>query len=106
MSSMTATERGEGTPLHKKILYGLLIGAVLGLAAAAAVSLGVARVAVADVKLPAVFSGNAVLQRGEKGPLWGWADAGGEVTGGVGGGTGEDKGGEMERGRGGERGEN
>src|SRR5205814_776478 len=34
----------------------------------------------ADVKLPAVFGDHMVLQRGQKIPVWGWADAGEKVT--------------------------
>ena len=33
----------------------------------------------ADVRLPAIFSDHAVLQRSEKVPIWGWAEAGEEV---------------------------
>src|SRR5690242_13530645 len=36
--------------------------------------------AVADVRLPAIFSDHMVLQRGTTVPVWGWADAGEEVT--------------------------
>ncbi len=36
--------------------------------------------AFADVKLPAVFSDNMVLQKGEKIPVFGWADSGEAVT--------------------------
>src|SRR4051812_50050610 len=36
--------------------------------------------ALADVKLPAVFSDNMVLQRAEKCPVFGWADKGEKVT--------------------------
>ena len=38
-----------------------------------------ATIAVAAVKLPAVFSDNMVLQRGQPVPVWGWADKGEEV---------------------------
>jgi len=34
----------------------------------------------ADVKLPAIISDHAVLQRDRAVPIWGWADAGEEVT--------------------------
>ena len=34
----------------------------------------------ADVRLPAVFSDNMVLQRGEPVPVWGWADADEKIT--------------------------
>ena len=34
----------------------------------------------AAVRLPAVFSDNMVLQRGEPAPVWGWADAGEKIT--------------------------
>ena len=34
----------------------------------------------ADVKLPALFSDNAVLQRDMKVPVWGWAAPGEKVT--------------------------
>lgn len=36
--------------------------------------------AIADVKLPAVFSDHMVLERGAPVPVWGWADAGEEIT--------------------------
>ncbi|MEI8062952.1 MAG: sialate O-acetylesterase [Verrucomicrobiota bacterium] len=36
--------------------------------------------AAADVKLPAIFSNHMVLQAGVNAPVWGWADAGEEVT--------------------------
>ena len=35
---------------------------------------------VADVRLPAVFTDNAVLQRDIPVPVWGWADQGEQVT--------------------------
>ena len=34
----------------------------------------------ADVKLPALFSDNMVLQQGMNAPVWGWADEGEDVT--------------------------
>src|SRR5215472_2678315 len=34
----------------------------------------------ADVKLPALFSDNMVLQQGMSVPVWGWADEGEEVV--------------------------
>lgn len=34
----------------------------------------------ADVRLPSVFGDHMVLQRGQANPVWGWADAGEEVT--------------------------
>lgn len=37
-------------------------------------------VALADVKLPAVFGDNMVLQQSVELPFWGWADAGEQVT--------------------------
>lgn len=37
-------------------------------------------VARADVKMPALFGDNMVLQRGVSVPIWGWADAGEKVT--------------------------
>jgi len=45
-----------------------------------AVALGVAPVASADVKLPAVFGDHMVLQCDVAVPVWGWADPGEEVT--------------------------
>ena len=39
-----------------------------------------ASLAVANVKLPAVFGDNMVLQRNTEAPVWGWADPGEEVT--------------------------
>jgi len=36
--------------------------------------------AAADVRLPAIFSDNMVLQRDLPAPVWGWADAGEKVT--------------------------
>lgn len=44
-----------------------------------------AGVAGAELRLPAVFSSNMVLQRDAKVPVWGWADAGSEVKVGIGG---------------------
>jgi len=53
----------------------MLVGAVYcGVAMLAANS------ARADVKLPAVISDHMVLQQGMAVPIWGWADAGEEVT--------------------------
>lgn len=34
----------------------------------------------ADVRLPAIFGDHMVLQRSQKDPVWGWADAGEKVT--------------------------
>jgi len=45
-----------------------------------ALALGASRTALADVRLPAVFSDHAVLQQGVAVPVWGWADPGEEVT--------------------------
>ncbi len=50
------------------------------IAMAALVSLLSAGVLRADVKLPAIFGDHMVLQRGQKVPFWGTADAGEEVT--------------------------
>lgn len=36
--------------------------------------------ALADVKTPAIFGSHMVLQQGQKNRVWGWADAGEEVT--------------------------
>ncbi len=44
------------------------------------VAMATALPARADVKLPAIFSDHAVLQRDLKLPVWGWADPGEEVT--------------------------
>ena len=44
------------------------------------VALGSARLAVAAVRLPAIFSDHMVLQRDAAVPVWGWADAGEKVT--------------------------
>src|SRR3990170_6397631 len=41
---------------------------------------GLAAVAAAAVKLPAVIGDNMVLQRGQPVPIWGWAAKGEEVT--------------------------
>ena len=47
----------------------------------AALSLcGLASVAKADVKLPAIFGDHMVLQRDQKDKVWGWAEPGEEVT--------------------------
>lgn len=46
----------------------------------AAISLGFAATAHADVKLPAVVGSHMVLQRDRPLPIWGWADPGEEVT--------------------------
>ncbi|HVZ64573.1 MAG TPA: sialate O-acetylesterase [Lacunisphaera sp.] len=43
---------------------------------AAALSLLVANLAVADVRLPAIIGDHMVIQREAKAPLWGWADPG------------------------------
>ena len=43
-------------------------------------SLLISSLSYADVKLPAVFSSNMVLQREIQVPVWGWADPGEEVT--------------------------
>ena len=43
-------------------------------------ALGCACAARADVKLPAIFSDHAVLQRDQAIPVWGWADPGEEIT--------------------------
>jgi sialate O-acetylesterase len=51
----------------------LVIG-VLGLSTA------LASVARADVKLPAIFGDNMVLQADKKLPVWGWASPGEDVT--------------------------
>ena len=37
------------------------------------------QIAAADVKLPAVFADNMVLQRKTKAPVWGWADPGEKI---------------------------
>ena len=52
---------------------GRIFGAIL------LVAMG-AMAARADVKLPALFGDNAVLQRGKPVPVWGWADDGEKVT--------------------------
>src|ERR1051326_7327946 len=44
------------------------------------ISLFLARGAWAEVRLPALFSDNMVLQQGLRVPIWGWADDGEEVT--------------------------
>jgi len=40
---------------------------------------GLASAATADVKLPAVFGDQMVLQRETNAPVWGWADPGEQV---------------------------
>lgn len=45
-----------------------------------ALMLGLSQAALADVRLPAVFSDHAVLQQGVAVPVWGWADPGEDVT--------------------------
>ncbi len=47
---------------------------------ALAVSLVLVLRGIADVRLPAVFTDNAVLQRDMAVPIWGWADEGEQVT--------------------------
>src|SRR5687767_15072892 len=42
--------------------------------------LGTALIARADVKLPALFTDNMVLQRDVNAPIWGWADDGEQIT--------------------------
>ena len=46
----------------------------------AAILLSSTLISVADVRLPALFSSNMVLQRGKSVPVWGWADDGEKVT--------------------------
>src|SRR6516162_4662618 len=41
---------------------------------------GVDGAARADVKLPAIFGSHMVLQRDQKDRVWGWADAGEEIS--------------------------
>ena len=43
-------------------------------------SLGIAASLQADVTLPAIISDHMVLQQGTEAPIWGWADAGENVT--------------------------
>ena len=45
-----------------------------------ALTLAIAAPLHADVTLPALFSDQMVLQQGVDLPVWGWADAGDEVT--------------------------
>ena len=52
----------------------------LGLVAGLVTTLGLASVCRAEVKLPAIISDHAVLQKDRAVPIWGWADAGEEVT--------------------------
>ncbi len=42
--------------------------------------LAYAGMALAEVKLPAIFSDNMILQRGMKVPVWGWSDPGEKIT--------------------------
>lgn len=56
------------------------IVALLRKVAIVSLLLGLPAVATADVTLPAVFSDHMVLQRDVELPVWGWADAGEEVT--------------------------
>jgi sialate O-acetylesterase len=56
------------------------LGRVVRLAVVGLVLLAVAPVASAAVRLPAIFSDNMVLQREQPVPVWGWAEAGKEVT--------------------------
>lgn len=39
-----------------------------------------AEISLADVRLPAIFSDNMILQQGMQAPVWGWADPGEKVT--------------------------
>lgn len=48
--------------------------------AAGAISIALGGSAIADVRLPAIFSDHMVLQRDASVPVWGWADAGEEVS--------------------------
>jgi sialate O-acetylesterase len=50
-------------------------GGILALVAAMAMP-----AAAADLRLPAVFGDNMVLQRGRNAPVWGWASAGADVS--------------------------
>lgn len=45
-----------------------------------AIAVSLASTAAADVRLPALFSDNMVLQRDARTPVWGWADEGEAVT--------------------------
>ncbi|MBL9128393.1 MAG: hypothetical protein JNL97_12135, partial [Verrucomicrobiales bacterium] len=42
--------------------------------------LGTSATALAELRLPAVFSDNAVLQQGRELPVWGWCDPGDTIT--------------------------
>ncbi|SVE10803.1 uncharacterized protein METZ01_LOCUS463657, partial [marine metagenome] len=55
-------------PLHKNA--GFVLFVIFALAS----------VAVGDVKTPAIFGSNMVLQRDHANPVWGWADMGEKVS--------------------------
>src|SRR4051812_11982649 len=59
----------------------------IGLFAGLFVTALVTRAALADVKLPAMFTDHAVLQREMPVPVWGWAEPGEEVKVSIGGQT-------------------
>jgi len=59
----------------------LVLACCRNLAVAALVISGLApQVAVADVRLPSIFGSHMVLQQGQKNKVWGWGDAGEQVT--------------------------
>ncbi|MCE9544039.1 MAG: hypothetical protein K8T25_00720 [Planctomycetia bacterium] len=61
-------------------LWSITTRAAATLCVSAAVAIGIASPAWADVKLPNVFSNNMVLQRDRPVPVWGTAAADEEVT--------------------------
>src|ERR1044072_5118431 len=54
-------------PLMRRSAFGFLL------------SIAFAVPAVADIRLPALFTDHMVLQQGQKNRVWGWADPGEEV---------------------------
>ena len=64
---------GKLVTLKLRILFPLIIISLVSFA-------GASYVAGATLELARLFSDGAVLQRGEKIPVWGWADPGRSVT--------------------------
>ena len=62
------SKRHTRMPLHKNAAFVLFVIFAL------------ASVAVGDVKTPAIFGSNMVLQRDHANPVWGWADMGEKVS--------------------------
>jgi sialate O-acetylesterase len=69
--------RGDSLMIPK---HPFTFGGVMQIVAAASIMFVIPALARAEVKLPAIFSDHMVLQRDIQIPVWGWADAGEQVT--------------------------